>query len=106
MSATLQACCCHVVVPLHALLARVVDHVAQEVDELVFARCASQAAQVMVPLVAHLALVVGHVAQEVDELDLAIVASCLSPERPGFDPGRFRRKGFRQYYNICTSKYS
>jgi len=89
MSATLQACGCHVVVPLHALLALVVDHVAQEVDELGFARCASQVAQVMVPLDALHALVVGNVAQDVDELGLALVASCLSPERPGFDLGLF-----------------
>jgi hypothetical protein len=43
----------------------------------------------MVPLDALHALVVGNVAQDVDELGLALVASCLSPERPGFDLGLF-----------------
>ena len=64
MPATLQACVAQVAVPLDALLALVVDHVAQEVDELGFARCASLVAQVVVPLDALLALVVDHVTQE------------------------------------------
>jgi len=65
----------------------------------------AQSAHVVVPPDALLALVVAHVAQEVDELGFARCASRLPPERPGFDLGRFRRKGFRQYYNICTSEY-